>query len=1007
MSEPSRAVARSGAAEKSPTAKPLNRACTCAAVGESCARCGSVVQRRSLDGSQEPVTDIPESVRRTVSRPGRMLDSGVRERMEQHFGMSLGHVRVHTDPDAARSAGDVRAAAYAFGDNLVFNQGYYRPDSRFGRHLLAHELTHVIQQAHGAGSGQALGPAHEQEADRAALALDNPRAPFGVHQASAVGIGPLTFGELQKKAWGYVPDVAKPYVAPLALEVKEQADKIVSPDAEVPPAVVTVIEDPVAAAKQATVKLAAEAKVKARDYSMQQAGRLKGVVMEGTSIVDTLVWTAHMSAQAHGLVDAKSKAPEISGTVAKAIDDVAQAGEKRVFGNLPPEQALVFNSYEIGELEGAIGSQVALSFVGVEEVQLALKALGVLGSVRGLMQMLEKHGVSGWYKNPEFIGALVGVGLSFLSLKSTKASHKITRIVVNTALASGSLISAGPAVWKLYNDWTQIPESDPKRNDILKADLGALVKLVANIVVDILRHQSNKKGGANETTPAHPEAEPPPSGTKTALAEPAVAPPTEVVKPGAAPLHETPVAAAPKVLGTSPAPVETTAPTVKPEAPVDVGLSNRGVRPEPGTRTMGKAEWKAQESAARRAKRIDEAIARVEADAKRSAAEAVDTVAKPAAPDEAPRVTRQQTPVEPTETTKPPVKPAEEPVPSKEAAATKKPAADAESTVTSVKKSDAEAVKPTVNDHEVVVTPDGVGVCSPPPCLVIGVAYAKELAENPELKNAYKRVEAAREKNPDRAAELGAQLVRNLETVRANAARAVTPPDFATPVQRERLAQAIEAAQNLAGDRRLNAGELNAHLQSAKTAPELESMIKQIEASVERELAMKRPLGTVETGNQGVEGTDAIGTTTKPRTRALSHERVLGAGMEAEGGAVPLDHDRHHVALKSGGGEVGERIRELLRISGVSVDDPANGIPLAGQSRDPRAVHGSDLAHARAHTSKLPESNLRLLLNDLETVRGDPAGTQAVLRKHGQRLYENRERTSQEFRLGPDFEPED
>jgi hypothetical protein len=627
MPDYSRALARSGPAEKHAAAKPLHRTCNCAAVGQTCARCHSVVQRRSLDGSQAPLSDIPDSVRQTVRRPGRSLDAGVREDMEQHFGTSFGHVRVHTDPDAARSAGDVRAAAYAFGNNLVFNQGYYRPDSRFGRQVLAHELTHVLQQARGAGSAQAIGPAHEQEADRAAQALDDPRASFGVRQASAVGVGPLTFGELQKKAWGYVPDVAKPYVAPLALEVKAQAEKIVSPDAQVPPAMVTALEDPVAAAKKATGNLAAEAKVKARDFSMQQAGRLKGVVMEGTSIVDTLVWTAHMSAQAHGLVDPKSKAPEISGTVAKAIDDVAQAGEKRVFGNLPPEQSLVFSSYEMGELEGAIGSQVALGFVGVEEVQLALKALGVLGSVRGLMLMLEKHGVGGWYKNPEFIGALVGVGLSFLSLKSTKASHKIVRIVVNTALASGNLISAGPAVWKLYNDWKQIPESDPKRNETLKADLGALVKLVANIVVDILRHQSSRKGGVNEPAPAHPEAEPPPS-TKTAPAEPAVAPPTDVAKPAAAPVKEAPVAAMPTKPGASPTPVETPAPVVRPEAPVDVGLSNRGVRPEPGTRAMGKTEWKAQESAARRAKRIDEAIARVEADAKLASANSAEPVAK-------------------------------------------------------------------------------------------------------------------------------------------------------------------------------------------------------------------------------------------------------------------------------------------------------------------------------------------------------------------------------------------
>ena len=67
--------------------------------------------------------------------------------MEPHFGYDFSRVRVHSDPVARQSARDVNAEAYTVGDNVVFGGGGFMPATHEGRRLLAHELTHVIQQS--------------------------------------------------------------------------------------------------------------------------------------------------------------------------------------------------------------------------------------------------------------------------------------------------------------------------------------------------------------------------------------------------------------------------------------------------------------------------------------------------------------------------------------------------------------------------------------------------------------------------------------------------------------------------------------------------------------------------------------------------------------------------------------------------------------------------------------------------------------------------------------------
>jgi hypothetical protein len=74
------------------------------------------------------------------------LDIGTKGFMESRFGYNFSNVKIHADETAARSANSVNALAYTVGDDIVFGEGQYQPHTLDGRRLLAHELTHVIQQ---------------------------------------------------------------------------------------------------------------------------------------------------------------------------------------------------------------------------------------------------------------------------------------------------------------------------------------------------------------------------------------------------------------------------------------------------------------------------------------------------------------------------------------------------------------------------------------------------------------------------------------------------------------------------------------------------------------------------------------------------------------------------------------------------------------------------------------------------------------------------------------------
>lgn len=81
----------------------------------------------------------------SIHGKGQNMDAGVQSFYESRIGADFSDVKIHTGKEAADSAKEINAQAYAYGNHIVFNEGKYQPETSEGKHLLAHELAHVVQ----------------------------------------------------------------------------------------------------------------------------------------------------------------------------------------------------------------------------------------------------------------------------------------------------------------------------------------------------------------------------------------------------------------------------------------------------------------------------------------------------------------------------------------------------------------------------------------------------------------------------------------------------------------------------------------------------------------------------------------------------------------------------------------------------------------------------------------------------------------------------------------------
>lgn len=215
----------------------LQRTCACdrhtIASGE-CRECSSnrqSLQRRAA--IDRDVSGAPPIVYDVLRSPGQPLDQETRAFFEPRFGHDFSQVRVHTDARAAESAHKVNALAYTVGQDVVFGAGQYTPATNEGLKLMAHELTHIVQQQHAKPMNFHIAPpdAFEEEANSVARAFSanavrvhDTLAPFALHRQ------PAPPKEDQKKP-GEKAATSQPAPQKIpALEIRKQHVKTTTPE---------------------------------------------------------------------------------------------------------------------------------------------------------------------------------------------------------------------------------------------------------------------------------------------------------------------------------------------------------------------------------------------------------------------------------------------------------------------------------------------------------------------------------------------------------------------------------------------------------------------------------------------------------------------------------------------------------------------------------------------------------------------------------------------------------
>ena len=170
--------------------------------------------------AQEQPGQTPQLTREFENRIGALRGGGqplagpVRTSMESRFGHDFGRVRIHADQTAGALASSINARAFTLGPDVIFGAGQYAPQSEAGRRLIAHELTHSIQQGQAPRMNEPKPetPAPDPNAESGTRSAVLPPSPSPVQEISAVPAVARTIQRVQwnpnvdthrkKKPWG-------------------------------------------------------------------------------------------------------------------------------------------------------------------------------------------------------------------------------------------------------------------------------------------------------------------------------------------------------------------------------------------------------------------------------------------------------------------------------------------------------------------------------------------------------------------------------------------------------------------------------------------------------------------------------------------------------------------------------------------------------------------------------------------------------------------------------------
>jgi Domain of unknown function (DUF4157)/Putative RNase-like toxin, toxin_1 len=680
------------------------------------------------------VEAAPASVDHVLSSPGRLLERSLQQDMGQRFGHDFSRVRVHTDAAAERSAQDVNANAYTVGQDIVFGAGRFAPGTISGRRLIAHELTHVVQQSRsGLSSGINGGYGLESEAEHAPHEVVRGGSVVSVSGASDIRIARDAKPSEQVLYEVKFPDGIKRLTAAEFESQKQEAVRRL----------------------RSRLNLIAQLAEVGRNSQIDMLKEYHGGVESLTDVIrkpKALIGIASdiKAGVTPPYIGMWSHAVRSSQNAIAALDrgDIREGARLLQLADTHYRDSMrEWNAYREATIGGA--EAVASNLETVRDVSFAI-ALVAGAAVAA----------------PVVAGAVGAGGLGLTGATATGAT------ALGTAGSTGLLgagLGGGSTALASYTSTGKVDVNAAVRDAKKFGKQGAVTGLTAGL------------GSALGA-----------SGKAAELAKPLVQQALKrcLTEAGVNVAGEVTTAALDKVLPEEPIGHQ---PEGKPQAPqallpgparavltgcisgalgVPVGKLGSGVARKgadlavgagvsyadarlsgqdskaalaavaQSTLTSGLIQHAEQPNGSRPAKKNTE-----------THTQSHDTPAKVNEP------TSKSNTIGSDETPKTPI--------SEKVAGQIKGSA-VEDIAPAILKEDAIAKKPTADGHDAVVTKQGVAKCSPSPCPVIHVEYAKELAEFPELKKMNDEIQAMRKTDPEKASVEAAALIATLEAARSN-----------------------------------------------------------------------------------------------------------------------------------------------------------------------------------------------------------------------------------------------
>ncbi|MBC7942161.1 MAG: hypothetical protein H7Z19_20805 [Chitinophagaceae bacterium] len=230
--------------------------------------------------------------------------------------------------------------------------------------------------------------------------------------------------------------------------------------------------------------------------------------------IDTLAKMSDQTKQS-GWVDERGNA-SISAPMSDTLGKAARWVEDKVGGT--PADPEMLSTMDKAELRASIGTQVALAFVGAEEVKLLMNTIGASGAVRAIVESYRVKGEA-CFKDPALWSGVIGIALLMAGIKNTGAAAKLAA----AASKYGWMVAAIPPLTQMCMDAldTKIVD-DKERQARTKRNMAAAL----SIIKDVLLHKISQASGT-----APPVSKPPAEGTASTAHQPALAAATPTIEP--------------------------------------------------------------------------------------------------------------------------------------------------------------------------------------------------------------------------------------------------------------------------------------------------------------------------------------------------------------------------------------------------------------------------------------------------------------------------------------------